>query len=85
MYCNNMRIFETTRIECHYDSYHLKMARRGRSCVLDISFDIITTTNEPRIYTRYIYIPTAFVVWWSEFLVIDPEDRVRLPALPEKK
>jgi hypothetical protein len=27
----------------------------------------------------------ASVVWWSEFLATDPEARVRLPALPEKK
>jgi hypothetical protein len=25
------------------------------------------------------------VVWWSEFLAIDPEARVRFPALPENK
>jgi hypothetical protein len=25
------------------------------------------------------------VVWWSEILATDPETRVRLPALPEKK
>jgi hypothetical protein len=31
MYCSRMRIFETTRIECHYDSYHLKIVRRGRN------------------------------------------------------
>jgi hypothetical protein len=30
-YCSRMRIFETTRIECLYDSYHLRMARRGRN------------------------------------------------------
>jgi hypothetical protein len=28
---------------------------------------------------------TASVVWWSEFLAPDPEARVRLPVLPEKK
>jgi hypothetical protein len=28
---------------------------------------------------------TASVVWWLEFLATDPEARVRLPALPEKK
>jgi hypothetical protein len=28
---------------------------------------------------------TASVFWWSEFLATDPEDRVRFPALPEKK
>jgi hypothetical protein len=26
---------------------------------------------------------TASVVWWSEFLVTDPEVRVRFPALPD--
>jgi hypothetical protein len=26
---------------------------------------------------------TASVLWWSEFLVTDPEARVRFPALPE--
>jgi hypothetical protein len=31
LYCSRMRIIETTRIEYHYDSYHLKMARRGRN------------------------------------------------------
>jgi hypothetical protein len=25
------------------------------------------------------------MVLWSEFLAIDPEDRVRFPALPEKE
>jgi hypothetical protein len=28
---------------------------------------------------------TASVVYWSEFLVTDPEARVRFPVLPEKK
>jgi hypothetical protein len=28
---------------------------------------------------------TASAVWWSEFLVTDPEVRGRFPALPEKK
>jgi hypothetical protein len=28
---------------------------------------------------------TASVVSWSEFLAIDPEARVRIPALPEKE
>jgi hypothetical protein len=26
---------------------------------------------------------TAVVVWWSEFLATDPEDRVRFQALPD--
>jgi hypothetical protein len=25
----------------------------------------------------------ASVVWWSEFLATDPEERVRFPALPD--
>jgi hypothetical protein len=28
---------------------------------------------------------TSSVVWWSEFLVTDPEAWVRFPALPKKK
>jgi hypothetical protein len=31
--CSRIRIFETTRIECHYDSYHLKMACMGRNSI----------------------------------------------------
>jgi hypothetical protein len=33
----------------------------------------------------YIYARAASVVQWSEFLVTDPEARVRFLALPEKK
>jgi hypothetical protein len=31
----------------------------------------------------YFEIPTASDVWWSEFLAIDPEVRVRFPALTD--
>jgi hypothetical protein len=32
-----------------------------------------------------MYLMTASVVYWSEFLATDPEAQVRFPALPEKK
>jgi hypothetical protein len=31
----------------------------------------------------YMFRMTASVVYWSEFLAIDPEVRVRFPALPD--
>jgi hypothetical protein len=33
----------------------------------------------------FLHVPTASVVEWSEFLATDPEARVRIPALHEKK
>jgi hypothetical protein len=45
------------------------------------SFGIISIKH--LVYTGFE--GTVSVVSWSEFLVTDPEARVRSPALPEKK
>jgi hypothetical protein len=34
-------------------------------------------------YEKYMFVTTASVVWWSEFLATDPEVRVRFLALPD--
>jgi hypothetical protein len=57
-----MRIFETTRIECHYDSYHLRMALGAETCSEILkNKEVVSCVCGPHIYTFILYVYIVYV------------------------
>jgi hypothetical protein len=57
--------------------------RRGASSITTSSSSSSSSVKPKDQHVTAKLTKTASVIWWSEFLAIDPGVRVRFPALPD--
>jgi hypothetical protein len=73
MYCSRMRILETTRIECHYDNYHLKMAVGAETCSEVLrNKEVVSCVCGLRIYNFILY-SFVYIVYVSNATGCTPQ------------